>query len=209
MPGQALEELARRRDVLRLSLELARLNLGGGGLEIKLEPPEGWKSVVLLIHSRHVLTNIDGKRVFRPDRLMELEEYVRRGLREYRARKGEAFWALLIGLTGVVGLLAANLPELLGLRRRARIKRWLDEEGNLVYMASGPGGLMIPLLKVNRDGKHVLVEPALALALRSSGYYLVKLTYPEGYVSWEEAVGLEADPRLEVVMEPGGAVPSR
>ena len=170
-------------------------------LVFELSSDEDWREVLLTIHSKYVLENTDGKKIFKPGRFEELETFVRKGLHSFPHYRSEVFWALLIGLAGVFGLIAAYVPEILRLKSRARIKRWIDEEGHTIYLASVKE-LMIPLLKLSRDRRIIIVEPALVSALKYSGHYLVKLSYPAGYASWEEAIGLEADPKLEVVMNP-------
>ncbi|MCS7126652.1 MAG: hypothetical protein NZ929_07075 [Aigarchaeota archaeon] len=193
-------DLARKRDVLRLSIEVIRQNIHSSNLEISNKPSIGCRSSILLIHSRYVYTNIDGKKVFKMEKFMELEEFVKKNLREYSSRRSDAFWALLIGLTGVLGLIAINIPRLRDIKKR--VKRMVDEDGDMVYVTMSSEGLMIPLLKISRSNYKIIIFSSLASALKIAGYYIIRLTYPDSYSSWEEALGLEQDPRIEVISEP-------
>lgn len=101
-----------KRNLRKLILEIVSNDIRSGDLEIPYTSMPGYKSKILLIHSRYVYRGLDGKRFFKHDRFMDLEEYVKKGLREYIARRSDVFWALLIGLTSVIGLLIINIPKI-------------------------------------------------------------------------------------------------
>ncbi|MEN2973948.1 MAG: hypothetical protein ABDH32_00005 [Candidatus Caldarchaeales archaeon] len=190
-----------------MSLEVIHQNIPSSNLEISYSTPIGYRSKILLIHSRSVYVNIDNKRVFKIEKFMDIEEYVKRGLREYVARRSDTFWALLIGLTGLIGLIAFHIPRLRDLR--SRIRRMVDEDGDRVYVFMSREGLMIPLIKISTANNKLVIYSALASALKIAGYYIVKFVYPASYVSWEEAIGLEQDPKIEIISEPYRVVKDR
>jgi len=195
-----LATLANKKNITKLVIEVVRRNIKSNSLEISFDCSPGCKSRILLIHSRHVYKNVDGKKIFKHDRFMDLEEYVKNGLREYVPRRSDVFWALLVGLTGVIGLLVVSLPKIRNLI--SRVKKMIDEDGDHIYLLIPREGITIPLLKISNNNNKVVIFPWLALSLKIAGYYIIRLTYPDMYVSWEDALGLEQDPKLEVVSEP-------
>jgi len=197
---EELTTLANKKNVTKLIIEVVRRDIKPNSLEISFECSPGCKSRVLLIHSRYVYRNIDGKKIFKHDRFMDLEEYVKNGLREYVARRSDVFWALLVGLTGVIGLLVISLPKIRNFI--SRVKKMIDEDGDSVYLLIAREGITIPLIKISNNNNKLVISPWLALSLKIAGYYIVRLTYPDINVSWEDALGLEQDPKIEVVSEP-------
>jgi len=185
---------------MKLIIEVVKRDIKSNSLEISYDCSPGCKSRILLIHSRYVYRYIDGKKIFKHDKFMDLEEYVKNGLREYVAKRSDVFWALLVGLTGVVGLLVVSLPKIRNLI--SRVKKMIDEDGDPVYLLLPREGITIPLLKISSNNNRVVIFPWLALSLKIAGYYIVRLTYPDIHASWEDALGLEQDPKIEVVSEP-------
>jgi len=114
-----------------------------------------------LIHSRYVYRNIDGKKIFKHDRFMDLEEYVKNGLREYVARRSDVFWALLVGLTGVIGLLVVSLPKIRNFI--SRVKKMIDEDCDLVYLLIAREGITIPLIKISNNNNKLVISPLASI----------------------------------------------
>ncbi len=198
-----LEELSssiNKRNLQKLILEIVNNNIRSSDFEISYTSMPGYKSKILLIHSRYVYRGLDGKRFFKHDKFMDLEEYVKKGLREYVAGRSDVFWALLISLTGVIGLLIIIIPKIRSIVNK--VKKMIDEDGDIVYMLMHGKNLTIPLLKTSIANNKILVFNGLALSLKIAGYYIVRLTYPDSYVSWVEALGLEQDPKIDVISEP-------
>jgi len=197
---EKLTDLANKRNISKLVIEIVSKEIKSTNLEISYGGSPGYKSRILLIHSRYVYRNIDGKKIFKQDRFMDLEEYVKYGLREYVNRRSDVFWALLVGLTGIIGLLVISLPKIRNFINK--VKKMIDEDGDLVYLLISREGVIIPLLKISKDNNKIVIFSGLALSLKIAGYYIVRLSYPDTYTSWEDALGLEQDPKLEVVSEP-------
>lgn len=197
---EKLTDLANKRNISKLVIEIVSKEIKSTNLEIFYGGSPGYKSRILLIHSRYVYRNIDGKKIFKQDRFMDLEEYVKYGLREYVTRRSDVFWALLVGLTGIIGLLVISLPKIRNFINK--VKKMIDEDGDLVYLLISREGVIIPLLKISKDNNKIVIFSGLALSLKIAGYYIVRLSYPDTYASWEDALGLEQDPKLEVVSEP-------
>lgn len=195
-----LTALIHKRKMQKLIIEVLNRDIESCDLEISYSSPPGYKSRILLIHSRYVYTGANSKKIFKQDKFMDLEEYVKKGLREYVTRRSDLFWALLIGLTGVIGLLAINLPKIRNIVNN--VKKMIDEDGDLVYVLRHRMGLIIPLLKISIDSNEMVIFHGLAFSLKVAGYYIVRVTYPDGYASWEDALGLEQDPKIEVISEP-------
>ena len=197
---EKLTDLANKRNISKLVIEIVSKEIKSTNLEISYGGSPGYKSRILLIHSRYVYRNIDGKKIFKQDRFMDLEEYVKYGLREYVNRRSDVFWALLVGLAGIIGLLVISLPKIRNFINK--VKKMIDEDGDLVYLLISREGVIIPLLKISKDNNKIVIFSGLALSLKIAGYYIVRLSYPDTYTSWEDALGLEQDPKLEVVSEP-------
>ena len=197
---EKLTDLANKRNISKLVIEIVSKEIKSTNLEISYGGSPGYKSRILLIHSRYVYRNIDGKKIFKQDRFMDLEEYVKYGLREYVNRRSDVFWALLVGLTGIIGLLVISLPKIRNFINK--VKKMIDEDGDLVYLLISREGVIIPLLKISKDNNKIVIFSGLALSFKIAGYYIVRLSYPDTYTSWEDALGLEQDPKLEVVSEP-------
>ncbi len=199
-----LEQLEKKNRIVDLSVALLKLQvLPRGPIEITSQEDELEKQVILVAPRGSVFLMPDGRRIFTPNRLMEIEDYLKVGLRSVRSIQNDLLWALLIGLSGLLGLLVAwSMPRVKIGRDKAKIKRFIDERGDIVYVARTPDGEMAHLISVGSDRRHYRIHEPLSNAMFKTGHYIIRLTYPASVVSWKEVMGLEVDPKVEIMMDP-------
>ncbi len=200
-----LEQLEKKNRVVDLSVALLKFQvLPRGPVEISSAENELEKQVILVAPRGSVFLMPDGRRIFAPKRLMEIEEYVKGGVRSVRSIQNDTLWALLIGLSGILGLAFAwSMPRVKIWKDKAKIRRFIDENGDIVYVAQSPDGEMAHLLSVGSDRRHYKIHEPLSNAMSKTGHYILRFTYPSSVVSWREVLGLEVDPKVEIMMEPG------
>jgi hypothetical protein len=199
-----LEQLEKKNRIIDLSMALLKLKvLPRGPVEITAQEDKLEKQVILVAPRGSVFLMADGRRIFTPNRLMEIEDYIKGGMRSVRTIQNDLLWALLIGLSGLVGLLVAwSMPRMKIWKDKAKIKRFIDERGDIVYVAQGPDGEMAHLLSVGSDRRYYRIHEPLSNAMFKTGHYIIRLTYPASVVSWKEVMGLEVDPKVEIMMDP-------
>ncbi len=199
-----LEQLEKKNRIVDLSMALLKFQLlPRGSVEITSYEDELEKQVILVAPRGSVFLMPDGRRVFTPNRLMEIEDYTKGGMRSIRTIQNDLLWALLIGLSGLVGLLVAwSMPRVKIGKDKAKVKRFIDERGDIVYIARGPDGELAHLLSVGSDRRHYKLHEPLSSAMFKTGHYIIRLTYPASVVSWKEVMGLEVDPKVEILMDP-------
>lgn len=199
-----LETLTKKNRIVDLSVALLKFQvLSRSAVNISREETESEKQVILIAPRGSVFIMPDGRRVFTPNRLAEIEEYIKGGLRSIRTIQNDALWATLVGLSGLLGLIFAWIVPRLPLRKdKAKIKRFLDERGDIVYMAKSPSGNLTHLITVGSDRMRYLIHEPLASAISKMGYYVIRLTYPATATSWREVLGLEIDPKVEILLDP-------
>lgn len=58
------------------------------------------------------------------------------------------------------------------------------------------------LISVNSDRKWYVIHESMASAMSKMGHYVIRLTYPTSAESWREVLGLEIDPKVEIILDP-------
>lgn len=199
-----LEHLTKKDRIVDLSVALLKFQvLPKDAVDIPRVDTELEKQVILVAPRGSVFLMPDGRRIFTPNRLAEIEEYGKGGLRTIRTIQNDALWALLVGLSGFFGLVFAwMMPRLPIGRDKAKVKRFIDERGDIVYVARSPDGGMAHLLTVASDRRRYLIHEPLSNAICKMGHYVIRLTYPASVASWREVMGLEVDPKVEVILDP-------
>jgi hypothetical protein len=202
-----LENLSKSNRIIDLSMALLKFQiLPRHPINITRQDREKEKQVILVAPRGSVFIMPDGRRVFTPNRLAELEEFTGEGLRSIRTIQKDVIWATLVGLSGIFGIMLAwILPRIRFRKDKAKIKRFLDENGDIVYMARHPEGNLTHLLTVGSDRIRYLIHEPLASSLARMGFYVILLTYPSSATSWREVLGLDIDPRVEIIMDPNKA----
>jgi hypothetical protein len=198
------ERLVKQKRLIDLSITLLKLKiLPIKEIEINLQNYEDVREVLLVAPKGKVLTMQDGRKIFHINSLMELEEFVDNGMRRVRRVRSDVVWAALVGIFGLFGLIFGSLPPLFSIRKdKAKIRRWIDEKGNIVYVAEDPSGSLAHLLLASFDRRYYKIYEPLASTLKLGGYYLLKFTYPASASSWQEVLRLQIDPEIEVLLEP-------
>jgi hypothetical protein len=199
-----LKNLQKKNRIVDLSVALLKFQiLNQDAVEITSEENKLEKQVILVAPRGSVFLMPDGRRIFTPNKLTEIEEYIKGGIRSVRTIQNDALWALLVGLSGMLGLAVAWLmPRLRISRDKAKIKRFIDEVGDIVYIAKSPDGGMAHLLSVSSDRRFYRIHEPLTNAMIKTGHYVIRLTYPASVASWRELLGLEVDPKVEIMMDP-------
>lgn len=199
-----LDKLTDEKRLVDLSVALLKFQvLPLKEIEVDLLAEHAQRQTLLVAPRGKVLLMPNGRRVFDPGHLMELEEYVRNGLVPSTTVRSDAVWALLVGLLGIFGLFGGWLPGWIAKHRnKARVKRWIDETGNTVYVAKDPSGLMVHLLAFRGDRRRMTLFQPLTNTLLKTGHYVLRLTYPTSLTSWHAALGVEMDPQIEVILDP-------
>lgn len=199
-----LEHLTKKRRIADLSIAMLKFQvLPRNEIEITRNDNELTKHVILIAPKESVLIMPDVSRVFIPNRLSEIEEYVKGGLRSIKTIQNDTLWALLVGLSGMLGLVFAwAIPRVRFFRDKSKINRFMDENGDIVYIAKSPDGRLAHLISVGSDRKWYLLHESLASALSRMGHYVIRLTYPATATSWREVLGLEIDPKVEIMLDP-------
>ncbi|MCP8307499.1 MAG: hypothetical protein H3Z54_02230 [archaeon] len=202
-PELVIEHLVEKKRTIDLSVALLKFRvLPLKPLEVLLEE-EGEKQAILIAPRGKILTLPNGHKVFDPNALMEIKDYVSKGLRNVRRIQSDGLWAAIVGLSGVVGLMSASIASNLSLKKdKACVKRWIDERGNEVYLAKDQDGMMAHLLAVSFDRRYYMLYEPLVNALHKTGHYILRFIYPSTINSWHEALGQEMDPRIEVLVDP-------
>ncbi len=199
-----LERLTKKNRVADLSVALLKFQvLSRDAIDISREDTDVDKQVILVAPRGSVFIMPDGRRVFTPDRLAEIEEYVKEGLRTIRTVQNDSLWAVIVGLSGLIGLIFTwTIPRIPIGKDKAKIKRFIDDRGDIVYIAKSSDGGMTHLISVGSDRKHYLIHEPLASAISKMGHYVVRFTYPASVSSWKEMLGLEVDPKVEIMLDP-------
>lgn len=199
-----VEKLAKQKRLVDLSIALLNLKiLPISEMEISLQNYGDLREVLLVAPKGKVLTMPDGRKIFHTNSLMELEEFVDSGMRRVKRVQNDVVWAILVGLFGLFGLIFGSLPSLFPIKKdKAKIRRWIDERGNIVYVAEDSSGALAQLLLASFDRRYYKIYQPLVNALKLGGYYLLKFTYPADATSWREVLGLQIDPEIKVIIEP-------
>jgi len=199
-----LERLSKSNRIIDLSIALLRFQiLPKKAVNIIRQDNEKEKQVILIAPRGSVYIMPDGRRVFTPNRLSEIEEFMNGGLRSIRTIQNDVIWATLVGLSGMIGLIFAwVLPRISFRKDRAKIRRFLDENGDIVYMARQPEGNLTHLLTVGSERIRYLIHEPLSSSLTKMGFYVILLTYPASTTSWREVLGLDIDPKVEILLDP-------
>lgn len=199
-----LESFQKKKKIADLSIAMLKFQvLPKKEIDITINDNELTKQVILIAPRESVLLMPNGKRIFIPNKLNELEEYVKSGLRTIRTIQNDSLWAILIGLSGMLGLVFAwAIPRLRMWRDRTKVNRFMDENGDIVYIAKNHEGRMAHLISVNSDRKWYIIHESMASAMSKMGHYVIRLTYPASAVSWQEVLGLEIDPKVEIILDP-------
>jgi len=199
-----LENLTKRNRLIDLSVALLRFQiLPRSATSISRYDNECEKQVILVAQRGSVFIMPNGRRIFTPNRLIEIEEFAKNQFRIFHSIQNDALWALLVGLSGFLGIIFAwMIPRIPFGKDQSKIKRFLDEQGDIVYIAKSPDGGMAHLLSVSSDRKNYMIHEPLANAICDTGHYVVRFTYPASVATWKEMLGLEVDPKVEVMLDP-------
>ncbi len=199
-----IERLTSKNRTVDLSIALLKFQLlSRNAVNINREDTEYEKQVILISPRGSVLIMPDGRRVFNLNSLTEIEEYVKSGLRKIKTIQNDFLWALIVGLSGLAGLILAKIIPRLHLRSdKAKVIRFIDEIGDIVYIARSPDGNMAHLLTVDVDKRRYRIHEPLANSICRMGHYLIRLTYPASALTWKEVLGLEIDPKVEIIIDP-------
>lgn len=197
-------DLTKRNRLIDLSVALLRFQiLPRNATSITRYENEMEKQVILVAQRGSVFIMPNGKRIFSPDKLIEIEEFAKNQFRIFRSIQNDALWALLVGLSGFLGILFVwMIPRIPLGKDRSKVKRFIDEQGDIVYIAKSPDGSMAHLLSVSSDRKNYLIHEPLTNAICDTGHYVVRFTYPASVATWKEMLGLEVDPKVEVMLDP-------
>lgn len=203
-PGLLIEQLAREKRTVDLSIALLKFQLlPMSPIEVSLDAEEQ-KQIVLIAPRGRALILPNGRRIFDPNALVDIEDHVRRGFRQIKHLQNDMAWATLVGLSGVFGLAFESFLSSLFSRRKdkAQVRRWIDERGNAVYVAKDSNGMMAHLMAVGFDRRYYMLYEPLVNALLKTRHYVLRFTYPATATSWQQALGLEVDPQIEVLLDP-------
>lgn len=137
-----LESFQKKKKIADLSIAMLKFQvLPKKEIDITINDNELTKQVILIAPRESVLLMPNGKRIFIPNKLNELEEYVKSGLRTIRTIQNDSLWAILVGLSGMLGLVFAwAIPRLRMWRDRTKVNRFMDENGDIVYIAKNHEG---------------------------------------------------------------------
>lgn len=199
-----MDFLMKKKRIADLSIAMLKFQvLPRKEIKITINNDELTKQVILIAPKESVLFMPDGRRVFIPHKLNELEIYVKSGLRTIRTIQNDNLWALLVGLSGMLGLIFAwAIPRFRIWREKSKVNRFMDENGDIVYIAKNSEGRMAHLISVSSERNWFIIHEPMASAISNMGHYVIRLTYPASAISWREVLGLEIDPKVEIILDP-------
>ena len=103
----------------------------------------------------------------------------------------------------MMGLIFAwAIPRFRIWREKSKVNRFMDENGDIVYIAKSHEGRMAHLISVSSERNWFIIHEPMASAMSKMGHYVIRLTYPASAISWREVLGLEIDPKVEIILDP-------